>query len=324
MQTLKDLNRLPISMKRSLVKEVLPEYFLAEYPTLITFLDAYYENLDSDTNIGDLINDLNTIRDAEDNTLRQLDLMFKEVGLGVSQNQFTSPREVIRDFADFFRVKGTKFSAERFFRTFFRDDVEIEYPKNNLFVVGQSEIGLDSLDVLQDGALYQVLSVLVKAPISIATWEKLYRRFVHPAGFYLGAEVLILTAQTNPLSAPDVILDSDAGEVTIESNVNLLANLTVDNDTSIIQTMGHTQYVTGESDHGLQHIWYQLEDLLAIDSSYTDRDADSNETIFTVRMQPNHQIRDFKLLTIDSANDTYGRIYDIAKSSYDYYAPSWS
>ena len=248
--------------------------------------------------------------------------MFKEVGLGVSQNQFTSPREVIRDFADFFRVKGTKFSAERFFRTFFRDDVEIEYPKNNLFVVGQSEIGLDSLDVLQDGALYQVLSVLVKAPISIATWEKLYRRFVHPAGFYLGAEVLILTAQTNPLSAPDVILDSDAGEVTIESNVNLLANLTVDNDTSIIQTMGHTQYVTGESDHGLQHIWYQLEDLLAIDSSYTDRDADSNETIFTVRMQPNHQIRDFKLLTIDSANDTYGRIYDIAKSSYDYYAPS--
>tara|TARA_B100000035_G_scaffold314650_1_gene331600 strand:+ start:6657 stop:7625 length:969 start_codon:yes stop_codon:yes gene_type:complete len=322
MQTLKDLNRLPISMKRSLVKEVLPEYFLAEYPTLITFLDAYYENLDSDTNIGDLINDLNTIRDAEDNTLRQLDLMFKEVGLGVSQNQFTSPREVIRDFADFFRVKGTKFSAERFFRTFFRDDVEIEYPKNNLFVVGQSEIGLDSLDVLQDGALYQVLSVLVKAPISIATWEKLYRRFVHPAGFYLGAEVLILTAQTNPLSAPDVILDSDAGEVTIESNVNLLANLTVDNDTSIIQTMGHTQYVTGESDHGLQHIWYQLEDLLAIDSSYTDRDADSNETIFTVRMQPNHQIRDFKLLTIDSANDTYGRIYDIAKSSYDYYAPS--
>ena len=322
MQTLKDLNRLPISMKRSLVKEVLPEYFLAEYPTLITFLDAYYENLDSDTNIGDLINDLNTIRDAEDNTLRQLDLMFKEVGLGVSQNQFTSPREVIRDFADFFRVKGTKFSAERFFRTFFRDDVEIEYPKNNLFVVGQSEIGLDSLDVLQDGALYQVLSVLVKAPISIATWEKLYRRFVHPAGFYLGAEVLILTAQTNPLSAPDVILDSDAGEVTIESNVNLLANLTVDNDTSIIQTMGHTQYVTGESDHGLQHIWYQLEDLLAIDSSYTDRDADSNEKIFTVRMQPNHQIRDFKLLTIDSANDTYGRIYDIAKSSYDYYAPS--
>ena len=322
MRTLKDLNRLPISMKKSLVKEVLPEYFFSEYPNLITFLDAYYEHLDSDTNIGDLINDLNTVRDAEDNTLRQLDLMFKEVGLGVSQNQFTSPREVIRDFADFFRVKGTKFSAERFFRTFFREDIEIEYPKNNLFVVGQSEIGLDSLDVLQDGALYQVLSVLVKAPISIATWEKLYRKFVHPAGFYLGAEVLILTSQTNPLSTVDVILDSDAGEITLESNINLLADLSVDNDTTIIQTMGHTQYVTGESDHGLQHIWYNLDGLIEIDSSYTDRNADSNQTIFTVRMEPNHQIRDFKLLTIDSANDLYGRIYDIAKSSYDYYAPT--
>ena len=320
MKTLKDLNRLPIVVKKSLVKEVLPSYFVTEYPTLITFLDAYYDNLDSDTNFGDLINDLNTIRDIEDNTLRQLDLMFKEVGLGVSQNQFTTPREVIRDFADFFRVKGTKFSAERFFRTFFREDVELVYPKNNLFIVGESEIGLDSLDVLQDGALHQFLSVLVKAPISIATWEKLYRQFVHPAGFYLGAEVLVLTAQTNPLTVPDVILDSDAGKVVYETSINLLSNLTVDNDTTLIQTMGNTSYITGESDNDQQYIWYNLEGLLETDSSYTDRNADSSQTIFTVRMEPNVQIRDYRNLTIDSGNQTFSDIYDAVQASYEHYA----
>lgn len=320
MKTLKDFDRLPISMKRNLVKEVLPEYFTTEYPTLISFLDAYYENLDSDTNIGDLINDLQTIRDVEDNTLSQLDLMFKEVALGVAQNQFVSPREVIREFADFFRVKGTEFSAERFFRTFFREDVELVYPKNHLFIVGESEIGLDSLDVLQDGALYQVLSVLVKAPFSIATWEKLYRNFVHPAGYYLGAEVLILTAQTNELSAPIVILDSDAGRVVFEETVNLLSTLTIDQDTTLIQTMGDTEYLTGESDDPGTYIWSSLDGLIETDRSYTDRNADSSQTVYTVRLDPNVQIRDFSNLTIDSANRIYEDIYEMMVASYDYYA----
>jgi len=320
MKTLRDLDRLPISMKRSLVKEVLPEYFVAEYPNFITFLEAYYDNLDSDENFGDLVKDLYTIRDVEDNTLSQLDLMFKELALGISHTQFTTPREVIRNFAEFFRVKGTKYSTQGFFRAFFGEDVEIEYPKENLFIVGESELGIDGLDVLQDGGLYQVLSVLVKAPVSYATWGNLYRKFVHPGGFYLGAEVLIQTTQTNLLTAPLVKLDSDAGEITFETTVSLLGTLTTSSDTTLIQTMGATSYVSGDSDQDF--IWHNMNGLLETDSSYTDRNADSSQTIFTVRLEPNMQIRDIASLTIDSANETYSSIYDLAKASYEYYPSS--
>jgi len=320
MKTLRDLDRLPISMKRSLVKEVLPEYFVAEYPNFITFLEAYYDNLDSDENFGDLIKDLYTIRDVEDNTLSQLDLMFKELALGISHTQFTTPREVIRNFAEFFRVKGTKYSTQGFFRAFFGEDVEIEYPKENLFIVGESELGIDGLYVLQDGGLYQVLSVLVKAPVSYATWGNLYRKFVHPGGFYLGAEVLIQTTQTNLLTAPLVKLDSDAGEITFETTVSLLGTLTTSSDTTLIQTMGATSYVSGDSDQDF--IWHNMNGLLETDSSYIDRNADSSQTIFTVRLEPNMQIRDIASLTIDSANETYSSIYDLAKASYEYYPSS--
>jgi len=320
MKTLRDLDRLPISMKRSLVKEVLPEYFVAEYPNFITFLEAYYDNLDSDENFGDLVKDLYTIRDVEDNTLSQLDLMFKELALGISHTQFTTPREVIRNFAEFFRVKGTKYSTQGFFRAFFGEDVEIEYPKENLFIVGESELGIDGLDVLQDGGLYQVLSVLVKAPVSYSTWGNLYRKFVHPGGFYLGAEVLIQTTQTNLLTAPLVKLDSDAGEITFETTVSLLGTLTTSSDTTLIQTMGATSYVSGDSDQDF--IWHNMNGLLETDSSYTDRNADSSQTIFTVRLEPNMQIRDIASLTIDSANETYSSIYDLAKASYEYYPSS--
>ena len=118
-QTLTDYDRLEISFKRNLVREVLPEYFASEYPNIITFLEGYYDFLDSADNFGDMINDLYTIRDIEASSLLHLDNMFKEYALGMSQDFFKKPREILRNFARFFRVKGSKYSAEGFFRGFF-------------------------------------------------------------------------------------------------------------------------------------------------------------------------------------------------------------
>jgi hypothetical protein len=322
MRTLTDLNRLPISMKRSMVREVLPEYFVSEYPNLITFLDEYYEFMDSGDEFGSLIQDLYTIRDVEDASLKNIDNMFKELALGISRTQFVTPRDVLRNFATFFRVKGTKYSAEHFFRAFFNEDIEIEYPKDNVFIVGQSEIGVESLKYIQDGDLYQFLSVLVKSPISFATWGNLYRKFVHPGGFYLGAEVQILDVGNSLLTAPLVKLDSDAGEITVETVITF-GVVEGDADHSIIQTMGATSYITTYDSTGA-HLIINRQGLLETDSSYDVRNHDSDQEIFTVRLQPNMQIRDIMNMTIDSANQTYSSIYDLAKTVDDwpYYPPS--
>ena len=134
------------SLRRNAVTEVLPEYFVTDYPNLVAFLESYYDNLDSDETIK-FINDLFGIRDIERATVTQLDLIFEEIANGASRDYFNDPREVLRQFAEFYRVKGTKFAAEGFFRAFFREDVVIEYPKNNLFVLNDenSEIGTESL-----------------------------------------------------------------------------------------------------------------------------------------------------------------------------------
>ena len=55
-ETLKDFNRLSLNYRKSLVQEVLPEYFQTDYPDLITFLEGYYEYLDSDEQWGGIIN----------------------------------------------------------------------------------------------------------------------------------------------------------------------------------------------------------------------------------------------------------------------------
>ena len=222
MSHIAELERINFSLRSSAVKSVLPEYFLEEYPNLITFLEGYFEYADSDEITG-VYDDLFGIRDIERASLVQLDQIFEEIANGASRDYFQDPREVLRNFAQFYRVKGTKYSAEGFFRAFFGLDVEIEHPKRNVFIVGESEIGTESLKYIQNGALYQIFSVLLRTSIPLQSYEQLYKRFVHPAGFYLGGEVLIEN-QTDTVFAefqPQSIPDSASGTLTVEAAGNI-------------------------------------------------------------------------------------------------------
>ena len=205
-ETTKDYFRFDPNFRRSLVQEVLPEYFQQSYPSLVQFLEGYYEFLDSDENFGGAVAELNTIRDLQKATLTRLDFVFNELALGISHTQFTFPREALRNFGNFFRVKGSLYSADGFFRAFFQEDIEVIFPKESILKVGVDPIGPEQAFVLTDGRLYQILSILIKSPVSLNTWEQLYRRFVHPTGFFLGAQtvlegegkVTILTASSDP------------------------------------------------------------------------------------------------------------------------------
>jgi hypothetical protein len=227
-QTLRELGRIGTNVRKSLVDEVLPEHFRIDYPNLVTFLEAYYEHLDSADNFGGIIQELQTVRDIEDTKLEYLDLMFDEVALGVSQATFTFPREAIRNFGNFFRVKGSEYSVEGFFRAFFQENIEIIHPKDRLLRVGVGTIGDEDRFRIQDGALYQIFSTLIRSPIPLSDWETLYRNFVHPSGFYLGAEVVIE-------GTPQVTIG------TAQSIVDLRANVT-----SIFQTASAAFEAQGE------------------------------------------------------------------------------
>ena len=60
-QTVREFGRIDTNVRKSLVDEVLPEHFRDDYPKLVTFLDAYYEHLDSADNFGGIIQELQTM-----------------------------------------------------------------------------------------------------------------------------------------------------------------------------------------------------------------------------------------------------------------------
>jgi len=220
---LDDTNRRKFNLHQPKVKEVLPEHFTQDYPTLITFLEKYYQFLDSssDQSFNTQIRNLFNVRDIQQTSEDNLDQIVKEIGNGLQVSSFfQEPRLMAKLLADFYTSKGTLVSAEAFFRAFFNEEVTIEYPKEQMFIVNESQIGYESQKFIQDDELYQVFSILVKIGLSVEDYQTLYNRFVHPAGWHFRGQVSTegtVELDLEALSADP--LDSAGGLILAETGI---------------------------------------------------------------------------------------------------------
>ena len=221
----RDLGRRDPTVFASKVKEVLPEYFGVEHPKLIEFLEQYYHFLDSDHAFGDEIHELFKAKDATELHDEHLNYMIQQLAPGLKTGDlFLDPRFSVRRFGDYYRTKGSKWSIEEFFRALFQQEVEVEYPKKDIFTVGRDAIGYDSQKYIQNYARYQIFSILIKVGLGVPTYRELYKQFVHPAGFYFEGIVALegeadLGVDTMPISIPDSAFTSIISEASIEQGL---------------------------------------------------------------------------------------------------------
>ena len=180
---------------RDQVTQALPTFFQEEYPKLISFLEKYYEYTgeDSSVTINEKIQDVFDIRNISSTEIAHLDYLIGEISDGLETSSFyQSPRLMARLLTEMYRAKGTQISTEQFFKAFYGEDVEVSYPKKDIFILndkpGGSLIGPQSLHYIQDDEKYQIFSVLLKTGMSLSDYEILYKKLIHPAGFYLAAE----------------------------------------------------------------------------------------------------------------------------------------
>lgn len=68
---------------------------------------------------------------------------------------------------------------------------DFDYRLKSHIIIPASDIGVGSQKVLTNDRLYQTLAILIKTSIPLNVWKEVYKLFVHPAGMYLGARVLI-------------------------------------------------------------------------------------------------------------------------------------
>ena len=184
--TLQDLDRRDIDTPDYKVKEVLPQFFRESYPKLINLLDQYYEFEDSDASPSRLLNDLFRSRDITQTDAELLKYIEDELLLGQSYFEgFQDKRAFAKYSNTLYRSKGTKYSIQQFFRTFFGIDPEIIYTKKNVFKVGETDsfIGDQSQRFLTNDKLYQTFAILIKAEKPFSEWKDTYKLFAHPSWY---------------------------------------------------------------------------------------------------------------------------------------------
>lgn len=323
-----DFDRSVLNLQTDLVKQVLPEHFATDYPNLIAFLEGYYDYVNQDEYLS-LLKDLYAIRDIERANIEQLDKIFAEIASGASREYFADPREVLRNFANFYRVKGTKYSAEGFFRAFFNTDVQIEYPRDNIFIVGESEIGIESLKYILNYGLYQIFSVFIKSPIPINQWRELYKKFVHPAGWFLGGAVQIeqdavlwgfgenpfvnrIMPEVIPAPPPSLLIEGVATATFGHHLVDMTGILDDgnDSDTAAAYISLHAKiakYVDFTAAQ-LEATYGDIENVMHVNSPTFDDDSNPQFYPYVIRMDNNAETMD--------QNTYYTRSYDSLTQEY--------
>jgi hypothetical protein len=189
-KTFSDLGRREINLRHYKVEEVLPDHIVENYPTFVKLLKAYYSFEDQESSPTNLLNELFLTKDITQTDIDLLSFVEDELLLGQSYFEgFPDKREAAKYSNTLYKSKGTKYSIQQFFRTFFNIDPDVVYTKKNVFNLNESEIGSSSQRYLTDDKLYQTYAIQIKSELSISEWRNIYKLFVHPAGMYLGSQV---------------------------------------------------------------------------------------------------------------------------------------
>jgi len=271
-----DKKRRYINLRDAKVEGVLPEHFDTSYPKFISLLEKYYDFVDSDHST-ELLSHLFAARDVNETDITLLSYIEDELLLGEAYfegfGETESQKRAAANFSNIlFRSKGTKFAIEWFFRSFYGLDAEVVYPKENIFNVGDtdSRIGPESLRYITDDKLYQTFALLVRVGIPISKWKDIFKLFAHPAGMYLGAEVLV---DDDVVLGVNTLMDA----LSVQQYATPEYSITVSPSDSAREGTEFTLNVTGtDVPNGVSALYYYVEHVSTNDSDFATPPPDSS------------------------------------------------
>ena len=298
-----DKNRRNFNLRQNQVKNVLPEHFVQYYPKFVALLEKYYDWQD-EQNATELLNHLFAARDINETDITLLSYIEDELLLGDAYFEgFGQSEAELRAAANFsntlFRSKGTKFAIEWFFRSFYGVDAEVLYPKENVFEISDqnSTLGGNSLRYLTDDKLYQTYALLVRVGIPITKWRDTFKLFAHPAGMYLGGEVL-LSDVTNVVTAFP-LGDSSVTTKSIPSYSLTASASSVDEGQSLDFTITGTNVVDN-----IDAVYYYIKHVTTSDSDFATYYDSSNPGYVPINDSAGSAVGTFSIRTVTDELET--------------------
>ena len=137
-KTLTDRFRRDLAFEKYEVFDAVPTHFDDKYPNLVAFLEKYHESLEQGDNPVTDIQKLLTARDIVSTKTEFLTFIASELLLGKPYfENFNDKRSALQYSNLLYRSKGTEFSIKQFFRIFYNVDIDVEYGRDEMFIIGE-------------------------------------------------------------------------------------------------------------------------------------------------------------------------------------------
>lgn len=150
-RTLVDLGRRNLNLRQYETEAVLSGWIVEQYPKLVALLSEYYHFEEEDISPSRLIDELFVTRDISQTDIQLLSYIEDELLLGESYFEgFLDKRAAAKYSSSLYRSKGTKYSIQQFFRTFFGIDPDILYTKDDRFVLNAPQEEVTTVNFLTD------------------------------------------------------------------------------------------------------------------------------------------------------------------------------
>lgn len=148
-----------VDLKTSLlVNRQVPEFVRDEYPTFVTFLEAYYEFLEGTANTGitsnNLVSTAKTLRDIRDvdSSLTEFETNFYNTYASLIPLEVQANKALLfKHLVPLYKAKGSDASFKLLFQLLFGVDIDVILPKNNVLKSSSSKWQIDNkLRINQD------------------------------------------------------------------------------------------------------------------------------------------------------------------------------
>ena len=155
----------------NLVSSQLPDFVRSDYPKFVTFLEKYYEWLETTDKVSyeiDALRNANDIDDADDYYIEQLK---KDLTPYFPQDVVADKRLFLKLVTQFYRSSGTQESVKFLFRALYNENIDIYYPKEDILKAsdGKWVLPLALRIDTNDNNIFNIAKTLITGQTSKAT-----------------------------------------------------------------------------------------------------------------------------------------------------------
>lgn len=142
----------------TLVRNQFPSFYQEEGKNFLAFIEAYYEWMETDRGAIERTNTILENHDIDDSLNEFIEYFRKDIMPNVPDSIVADKRLLAKHIKDFYQSRGTLSAYKLLFRLIFNEDVEVNYPSDQILKVSDGDWRIDRyLIVVHDDNNYNLI-----------------------------------------------------------------------------------------------------------------------------------------------------------------------